>query len=148
VYVEVLGQPIVILGSLKATTELFERRGANCSDRPQLWMMKLCVSPIARMSDADGFRAPPFVATTTTTIFTALRARCRIAVALAGRSAACVTATPGVSAGRRSTPPTSPTKCWRTSRATPLTPHSLCASLSARACAAFAAAADVPLMRM
>jgi hypothetical protein len=43
VYVEVLGQPIVILGSLKATTELFERRGANCSDRPQLWMQRLCV---------------------------------------------------------------------------------------------------------
>jgi hypothetical protein len=34
-YVEALGQPIVILGSLQAATDMFEKKGANCSDRPK-----------------------------------------------------------------------------------------------------------------
>lgn len=38
-----LGQDIVILGSLKAARELLEKRSANYSDRPQSIMVQLCV---------------------------------------------------------------------------------------------------------
>ena len=34
VYVEVLGQPIVILGSEQAATDLLDKRSGNYSDRP------------------------------------------------------------------------------------------------------------------
>jgi hypothetical protein len=44
VYVEALGQPIVILGSMQAATDLLEKRSLNTSDRPVLSMPKLYVS--------------------------------------------------------------------------------------------------------
>jgi hypothetical protein len=45
VYLEPLGQPIVILGSLRAAIELLEKRGGNVSDRPQSQMTTLYVYP-------------------------------------------------------------------------------------------------------
>lgn len=36
VYMEVFGSPVVVLNSVKATTELFEKRSANYSDRPSM----------------------------------------------------------------------------------------------------------------
>ncbi|KAF9468084.1 cytochrome P450 [Collybia nuda] len=39
VYVEVFGSPLVILNSVKATTELFEKRSANYADRPPMVMV-------------------------------------------------------------------------------------------------------------
>jgi hypothetical protein len=41
VYIEVLGRPMVFLGSLRSVTEMFEKRGANCSDRPPSTMVQL-----------------------------------------------------------------------------------------------------------
>ncbi|KAK6978085.1 cytochrome P450, partial [Favolaschia claudopus] len=41
VYVNVLGRPIVFLNSVKATTELLEKRGLLYSDRPQFPLMNL-----------------------------------------------------------------------------------------------------------
>jgi hypothetical protein len=35
VYLEALGQPIVILGSMQAAADMFEKNGVNVSDRPQ-----------------------------------------------------------------------------------------------------------------
>ena len=44
VYFNVLGQPFLILGSLQRTTDLFEKRSLNYSDRMRLPMMvELCV---------------------------------------------------------------------------------------------------------
>ncbi|KAF9450386.1 cytochrome P450 [Macrolepiota fuliginosa MF-IS2] len=39
IYFEVLGQPFLILGSMKRTYDLFERRSSNYSDRPRLPML-------------------------------------------------------------------------------------------------------------
>jgi hypothetical protein len=44
VYLEALGKPIVIIGSLHTAIELLEKRGANFSGRPQSEMTKLYVS--------------------------------------------------------------------------------------------------------
>jgi hypothetical protein len=41
VYVEAFGQPIVILGSLQAADEVFDKHGAVASDRPKSIMLKL-----------------------------------------------------------------------------------------------------------
>jgi hypothetical protein len=38
VYVNVLGKPMIILGSVSAARELMEARGANYSDRPRIVM--------------------------------------------------------------------------------------------------------------
>ncbi|KAF9468079.1 cytochrome P450 [Collybia nuda] len=38
VYVEVFGSPLIILNSMKATAELFEKRSANYADRPPMVM--------------------------------------------------------------------------------------------------------------
>lgn len=40
-----MSQPIVILNSVKAATELLDRRSIIYSDRPQAVMMRLFVSP-------------------------------------------------------------------------------------------------------
>ena len=43
-YFNVLGQPFLVLGSLQRTTDLFEKRSSNYSDRMRLPMLvELCV---------------------------------------------------------------------------------------------------------
>ena len=43
VYLNVLGQPMVVLNSLQAAQDLLDKRSANYSDRPDSVMTKLCV---------------------------------------------------------------------------------------------------------
>jgi hypothetical protein len=43
-YLDGAGQPIVVCNSLKSSFELLERRSANYSDRPQLFMAKEIIS--------------------------------------------------------------------------------------------------------
>ena len=53
IYLNVLGQHFVILNSLKVTTDLFEKRSSNYSDRPQTTMlMELYVSHSFRLKNA------------------------------------------------------------------------------------------------
>lgn len=47
VYVQVFGSPLVILNSVKATTELFEKRSANYADRPPM------VRPLLSVTDLE-----------------------------------------------------------------------------------------------
>ena len=42
-YLNLLGQDIVVLGSLKAARDLLDKRSANYSDRPTSVMAQLCV---------------------------------------------------------------------------------------------------------
>lgn len=43
VYLDVLGQPMVVLGSYKVARELLDKRSANYSDRPRSIMAQLYV---------------------------------------------------------------------------------------------------------
>lgn len=43
VFIEVLGQPMLVLGSAEAAFDLLDRRSAIYSDRPQTAMMPLYV---------------------------------------------------------------------------------------------------------
>ena len=42
-YLDVLGQPMVVLGSYKVARELLDKRSANYSDRPRSIMAQLYV---------------------------------------------------------------------------------------------------------
>ena len=44
IYFEVLGQPFMILGSLKRTNDIFDKRSSNYSDRKLSSMLELYVS--------------------------------------------------------------------------------------------------------
>lgn len=39
IYISILGRPAIILNSLQATRDLFEKSGANFSDRPSFLVM-------------------------------------------------------------------------------------------------------------
>ena len=43
VYLNMLGQDIIVLGSLNAARDLLDKRSANYSDRPTSVMVQLCV---------------------------------------------------------------------------------------------------------
>ena len=43
IYLDVLGQPMVVLGSYKVARELLDKRSANYSDRPRSIMAQLYV---------------------------------------------------------------------------------------------------------
>ena len=43
-YLNVLGQGILMLGSLKAASDLLDKRSTNYADRPTLVTVQLCVS--------------------------------------------------------------------------------------------------------
>ena len=42
-YLNMLGQDIIVLGSLNAARDLLDKRSANYSDRPKSVMVQLCV---------------------------------------------------------------------------------------------------------
>ena len=46
-YFDILGQPMVVLGSIKAAFDLLEKKSANFSGRPVSVVMKLYVSCVA-----------------------------------------------------------------------------------------------------
>lgn len=43
-YFEALGKPLIILSSAQAAKDLLDRRSSNYSTRPQMIMLKLCVT--------------------------------------------------------------------------------------------------------
>ena len=45
IYFEVLGQPFLVLGSLKRINDIMDKRSSNYSDRLTMPMMKLYVPP-------------------------------------------------------------------------------------------------------
>jgi hypothetical protein len=42
-YLEALGQPIVVLDSLSRATDIYDKRGPTYSDRPYLPILDVCV---------------------------------------------------------------------------------------------------------
>jgi hypothetical protein len=50
-YFNTLGQPIVVLSSVKATVDLLDKRGANYSDRPRFVLLELYVFGLVSLRD-------------------------------------------------------------------------------------------------
>lgn len=66
IYLESLGQPIVVLNSMEAAAELLSRRAANYSDRPRFTLFEVYapIPPLSRpspCSDFDPIRSTGYV---------------------------------------------------------------------------------------